>query len=75
MLQTMLAIFNDPTKRDQAVAAAKEKDIDVMWTGSIAPVLQTGPTNEEGRPFCLFRGDMMASLTFMQNGAMSCGQA
>jgi hypothetical protein len=75
MQVTMLAIFDDTNKRDLAVAAAQEVKVDVMWIGTLTPVMQEGNAGAEPRPFCLFRGDIRAGLIFMQNGAMSCGGA
>ncbi len=75
MQTVMMAFFSDTDKRDQAVAAAKEAGINIRGSGLMTLALPNGQVSEEAHPFCLFRGEAMSAITFMQNGAMSCGPA
>ncbi len=72
IMETMLAIFDDPKTRDRCVAEAQKAGTAVLWIGDIKSSMSSNDVSEKPRPFCLFQGDRLAPLMFMGAGARSC---
>jgi hypothetical protein len=70
-VETRIAHFNDKPTCDAALKKAVEANVKVFLIGE-AGLVNNNAEVLPSRPFIAFRGGMMDSLVFMQNGASSC---